>query len=186
MKKNNRSLLIMSLIGLGISVSGCSSNPELSGQIQDEAPVVDVTSGSSDDSNAFSKYPKVGDEPSGLEDERSADSLLQKRLVYFDYDKSAVSEDYLAIIEAHADFLVRNPNKSLILSGNTDERGSNEYNLSLGQRRADSVRDIMLANGVSESQLETLIFGEEYPITLGQTEATWAENRRVEIQYSDE
>ena len=92
----------------------------------------------------------------------------------------------MAILEAHADFLVRSPNKSLALEGNTDDRGSNEYNLSLGQRRADAVRDVMLANGVSEAQIETLSFGEEAPVALGQTEAAWAENRRVEIRYHDE
>lgn len=180
-------IFIICLAGVGVGISGCASSPEMSGKIKDEVEIADSSSSDSDSSGGVSSsYPRVADDQEAISDERVSDSLLKKRLVYFDYDKSAVSEDYLAILEAHADFLVRSPNKSLALEGNTDDRGSNEYNLSLGQRRADAVRDVMLANGVSEAQIETLSFGEESPVALGQTEAAWAENRRVEIRYHDE
>ena len=156
------------------------------GKNKDEVEIADSSSSDSDSSGGVSSsYPQVAADQEAISDERVSDSLL-KNDWFIDYDKSAVSEDYLAILEAHADFLVRSPNKSLALEGNTDDRGSNEYNLSLGQRRADAVRDVMLANGVSEAQIETLSFGEEAPVALGQTEAAWAENRRVEIRYHDE
>ena len=179
-------IFIICLAGVAVGISGCATSPELSGKIKDEVEVVDSSVSDSDTSGGVSSYPQVADDQEAISDERVSDSLLKKRLIYFDYDKSAVSEEYLAIIESHADFLVRNPNRSLALEGNTDDRGSNEYNLSLGQRRADAVLDVMLANGVSEAQIETLSFGEESPVALGQTEAAWAENRRVEIRYHDE
>ncbi|WOV91790.1 MAG: hypothetical protein R1F54_03900 [Candidatus Zeuxoniibacter abyssi] len=126
-------IFIICLAGVGVGISGCASSPEMSGKIKDEVEIADFSSSDSDSSGGVSSsYPQVAADQEAISDERVSDSLLKKRLVYFDYDKSAVSEDYLAILEAHADFLVRSPNKSLALEGNTDDRGSNEYNLSLG------------------------------------------------------
>lgn len=167
-----------------LAVSGCAQKPQLSGKIIDE----DASSSSGLAAGSAASAGEVGfAKPSGeISDERNADGLLQKRSVYFELDKSAVSGDHLSMLEAHAEFLLRNPGKGVLLEGNADNRGSNEYNLALGQRRADAVRDIMFSNGVSENQLESLSFGEEKPRALGNTEAAWAENRRVDIRYRDE
>ena len=121
-----------------------------------------------------------------VDDDRQADSLLDQRLVFFDFDSSLVRSEFLPVLSAHADFLVRNPGLGVILEGHADNRGSNEYNLALGQRRANAIRDILLSSGVSLGQMETLSFGEEEPRAFGNNEEAWAENRRVEIRYNDE
>ena len=136
--------------------------------------------------------PKVVERPrvhAEVADESSASSLgglLGQRLIFFDYDKSAVKADDLGVLNAHADFLIINRGKTVVLEGHADERGSNEYNLALGLRRAEAVREIMVASGVYADQIETVSFGEERPLALGSDEEAWAENRRVRIVYSDE
>lgn len=114
------------------------------------------------------------------------DSLLSKRLIHFDFDSAVIREEYLSIIEAHAAYLKSQPSARVILQGHTDERGSREYNLALGQRRAESVQRSMVLLGVPEAQIEAVSFGEEKPIAEGQNEAAWAQNRRVEIHYHGE
>ena len=124
-----------------------------------------------------------------MADESSAEKmggLLSNRLVFFEYDKSAVMAEDLATINAHADFLIINRGKIAVLEGHADERGSNEYNLALGLRRAEAVREIMVASGVYADQIETISYGEERPRSLGSDESAWLENRRVRIVYSDE
>ena len=126
-------------------------------------------------------------EPEAIDDDRKdPNSLLSERLVYFEFDKSAVLSEHLPILTAHADFLVLNRDKAIILQGHADERGSNEYNLALGQRRSDSVRDVLLSMGVFDSQIEGVSFGEEDPLVGGHSESAWRQNRRVEVVYTDE
>ncbi len=174
----------LALVAAALAFSGCAQKPQLSGKIVDEEP---AESGAVSSGSAASAGDVGFVKPAGaVADERNAEGLLQRRAVYFEYDKSLVGGEYLSMIEAHADFLLRHPDKGALLEGHADNRGSNEYNLALGQRRADAVRDIMLSRGVSESQLESLSFGEERPRALGNTEASWAENRRVDIRYRDE
>lgn len=108
---------------------------------------------------------------------------LSKRVIYFDYDKSEVKDDYRPIIQAHAQFLAANPRARITLEGHTDERGSREYNIALGERRAESVRRLMLFMGASDSQIQTVSYGEERPVATGHDEAAWQQNRRVEIIY---
>lgn len=112
--------------------------------------------------------------------------LTEDRLVFFDFDKYAVKDEFLPVIQAHVEYMVANRNARVILQGHADERGSTEYNLALGQRRADAVREVMESGGVFPDQLEAVSYGEERPRALGSNEAAWAENRRVEIVYSNE
>ncbi len=112
--------------------------------------------------------------------------ILDERHVFFEFDKSLVRVEYLPVVNAHTDFLVVNRNKTIILEGHADERGSNEYNLALGLRRSQAVNEIMVAGGVFADQIEMISYGEERPRALGSNEAAWAENRRVRIVYSDE
>jgi peptidoglycan-associated lipoprotein len=111
-------------------------------------------------------------------------SLLSKRVVYFDFDSSSIREDSRAIIEAHARYLASKPGASVVLEGHADERGTREYNIALGERRANSVRQLMVLNGVASGQIQTVSYGEERPVATGHSETAWNLNRRVEIVYA--
>jgi len=110
--------------------------------------------------------------------------LLSKKVVYFDYDSSSIHSEDRAIIQAHANYLSQHPGTKVTLEGHTDERGTREYNIGLGERRANAVKQMMLLMGVSSSQISTVSYGEERPAALGHDESAWHLNRRVEIVYS--
>jgi peptidoglycan-associated lipoprotein len=113
-------------------------------------------------------------------------SPLSKRSIYFDYDSFVVKDDYRPVLEAHAGYLLAKKDAHVILQGNTDERGSREYNLALGQKRAEAVRKALAVIGVPDAQIEAVSFGEEKPRAEGDSEAAYAENRRVDVVYTDE
>ena len=115
----------------------------------------------------------------------SHDAFLKSatRLVYFDYDSYVIRSEFQPVVEAHAKFLKANPTRKIALEGHTDERGGREYNLALGQKRAEAVRRALSVLGVSESQMEAVSFGKEKPAALGNSEEAMAQNRRVEISY---
>jgi peptidoglycan-associated lipoprotein len=106
-----------------------------------------------------------------------------KRIIYFDYDQSDVKTDDYAVLQEHAAYLSEHPNISVRLEGHADERGSREYNLALGEQRAESTQDIFITLGIFENQLETLSYGEEQPIVIGNNDDFWWQNRRVELVY---
>ena len=110
-------------------------------------------------------------------------SLLAKRTIYFDFDESVILDQDRPILEAHAEYLSQNPGAAVTLEGHTDERGTREYNLALGERRAVATRQFMSLLGASGQQVKTLSYGEERPAALGHNEEAWAQNRRVEIIY---
>jgi peptidoglycan-associated lipoprotein len=109
--------------------------------------------------------------------------MLTKRVIYFDFDSSEIKGEGTDILAAHARYLASNQNARVRLEGHTDERGSREYNIGLGERRAQSVRQALLLQGASDGQLSTVSYGEERPAVAGHDEAAWAKNRRVEIVY---
>jgi peptidoglycan-associated lipoprotein len=110
-------------------------------------------------------------------------NILYKRSVYFDYDQYTVKEEYRALVEAHGKYLAANPDRKVTIQGNTDERGGSEYNLALGQKRAEAVRRAMALAGARDSQMEAVSFGKEKPKAAGSNEAAWTENRRADIAY---
>lgn len=110
--------------------------------------------------------------------------LLSQRVVYFEYDSSAVNDEDRAVIQAHANYLVQHPTIKATLEGHTDERGSREYNIGLGERRANAVKQMMSLMGVAEQQISTVSYGEERPAAMGHDESAWHLNRRVEIVYA--
>ncbi len=112
------------------------------------------------------------------------ESVLSQRIFYFDFDSSELSADQLAALETHARFLIANPNIGVVLEGHTDERGSREYNLALGERRAQTIERLLSLQGVQPEQLQVISFGEERPAALGHHEEAWRLNRRVELLYS--
>jgi peptidoglycan-associated lipoprotein len=110
-------------------------------------------------------------------------SVLAKRSVYFDLDKYDIKDEFKPVIEAHGKYLASHPNRKVIIQGNTDERGGSEYNLALGQKRAESVRRALAAAGAQDGQMEAVSFGKEKPKATGSNEAAWAENRRADLAY---
>ena len=171
-----KQLAIPALVAL--LIAGCSSSP--SGPEQGGAPVetrggnvATVTAGGVD-SRAL---------PRELTDPKS---ILSKRSIYFDYDKYDVRAEYKDLVTAHAKFLANNRQFKMLVQGNTDERGSREYNLALGQKRADSIKKMLTLLGAREDQVESVSLGEEKPKSEGQNEAAWAENRRGDMLYSGE
>jgi peptidoglycan-associated lipoprotein len=108
---------------------------------------------------------------------------LARKVIYFDFDKSEIKPEFADVIAAHARNLTNHPNFKMKLEGNTDERGTREYNIGLGERRAQAVRRALMLQGVAESQLTTVSFGAERPAVEGDDEAAWAQNRRVELVY---
>ena len=108
---------------------------------------------------------------------------LSQRIIYFDYDSSEIAAEYRSTVEAHAAFLAANPSLTVSLEGHADERGSREYNLALGERRAQSVKRQMVLLGAAAAQIRTTSYGEERPVVDGHDEGSWSQNRRVEIIY---
>ncbi|HKT99774.1 MAG TPA: peptidoglycan-associated lipoprotein Pal, partial [Paraburkholderia sp.] len=110
-------------------------------------------------------------------------SPLAKRSVYFDFDSYTVKDDYQSLLQAHAQYLKTHPQRHVLIQGNTDERGSSEYNLALGQKRAEAVRRVLALDGVGDSQMEAVSLGKEKPVALGHDEASWSQNRRADLVY---
>jgi peptidoglycan-associated lipoprotein len=113
-------------------------------------------------------------------------SPLSKRSIYFDYDSYVVKDEYKTLLDHHARFLALNGQYKMLIQGNADERGSREYNLALGQKRAEAVKKALLLLGAKEAQLESVSLGEEKPACADSTEACWAQNRRGDMLYSGE
>ena len=111
-------------------------------------------------------------------------ALEQKNVVYFEYDSAEIRQEYVPLVAAHAQYLVKYPTARVRLEGHTDERGSREYNIGLGERRAQAVRRALLVQGVAEAQITTVSYGEERPAVAGSDEAAFAQNRRVEFVYA--
>jgi peptidoglycan-associated lipoprotein len=183
MKKTVLSLLLLGLI------AGCSSVQ------QKPAPVVNsgMSQAERDAAAAKAAADKAAAEARALAEQRALaekanplndpNSPLAQRSVYFAFDSSLVEDSYRPMLQAHAGYLSGHQNTKITIQGNTDDRGSREYNLALGQRRADSVRKVLNVLGVSESQMEAVSFGAEKPKASGNDEAAWKENRRADIVY---
>lgn len=111
-------------------------------------------------------------------------SPLSRRTIYFDFDSFEIKATDRELIQAHARYLAQNPDQKVVLEGHTDERGTREYNIALGERRAKAVSQLLLLQGVAQSQIDMISFGEERPVAMGHDESAWSLNRRVEILYS--
>jgi peptidoglycan-associated lipoprotein len=157
-------------------LAGCSSTPSSS---EGGAEVSEQSTGADGSStSAASERGEWQGDP--LE---NPNSLLATRVIYFDFDQSTVRSEYLEVIQAHADYLAANPQVVVRLEGHADEKGTREYNLGLGENRANSVRSLMLAQGVADNQLVVVSYGEERPAAFENNEESWALNRRVELIY---
>jgi peptidoglycan-associated lipoprotein len=167
-------------------VAACASTPL---EEQPAAPVTDASAGAADakpgagaaDPRAVARVDAGSSK--GIDPLNDPASPLSKRSIYFDFDSFVVKPEFQGVVEAHGKFLVANPSRRVTIEGNADERGSREYNLALGQKRADAVKSRLRLLGVPESQMESVSFGEEKPRSTGNDEAAWAENRRADLNY---
>ena len=169
-----KQLIIPALLAL--LITGCSSTPdtnEANAPVESRNGIATVNAGGVDGRNL----------PAVLTDPKS---ILSKRNIYFDYDRYDVKPEYKDLVTAHAKFLSNNRQFRVLIQGNTDDRGSREYNLALGQKRADSVKKMLVLMGAREDQVEAVSLGEEKPRAEGANEAAWAENRRSDILYNGE
>ena len=173
-----RTLLVLSLAGL---LFGCSSE-----QVKEEEPVAveDLSSSANaSDDSSVQAYSTDDSSTSGFDSLDDPQSPLSIRIIYFEYNSNEISSEYRSAIEAHAAYLSQNPTTSITLEGHADERGSREYNLALGERRALAVKQQLTLLGASSSQIRLVSYGEERPAVDGHDESSWQQNRRVEILY---
>lgn len=163
---------------IAVFIAACSTS---SGSKKESAAVEDQ--GTSASSGSVQSYGTGKESSFGISSLDDPDSPLAKRIIYFEYDSSEVQPQYREVIEAHAKYLADNPDAVLSLEGHADERGSREYNLALGERRAQGVKNQMTVLGASPAQIRTVSYGEERPVAEGHDEASWSQNRRVELVY---
>jgi peptidoglycan-associated lipoprotein len=166
-------------------LAACSSTPT---KEQDGAAVED-RSGSTSAPPASSKGPTTTPmQPKAVTGDPLKDpsNVLSKRSIYFELDSNIVKEEFKPLVAAHARYLQQNRGQKMTVQGNADERGSREYNLALGQRRADAVKQMMTLLGAQGDQIETVSFGEEKPKSAGHDEASWSENRRADLAYPND
>lgn len=157
---------------------GCGSTEEK----KEEVTIEDqgMPAGESAETQTYGTEEDGRSKMSALDDPNSP---LATRIIYFDFDSSEVQAQYRPVVEAHAKYLAANPNVSITLEGHADERGSREYNLALGERRAESVKQQMTILGASSAQIRLVSYGEERPAVDGHDDYSWSQNRRVEILY---
>ena len=164
-----KSLFLASLLSLFLI--GCSSTP-----------IVDVSKPAGPSASNDSSDEKDLD----LASLRDPNNILSKRSIYFDYDKDVVKAEYKDLLAAHAKYVASHPKAKMTLTGNTDDRGSREYNVSLGQKRSVSVKKSMNLLGAQDAQIETVSFGEERADTNCKDDACYGKDRRVDISYEKE
>ena len=178
-------ILLPSIAALTLLLAACGSQPPA--PEQGPAGVESRTPGAIQvDSSPVTKVQPETFDPGSIAALTDPRSPLSKRSVYFDYDSYIVKDEFQTLLAAHGKFLAANPKMKILIQGNADERGSREYNLALGQKRADAVRKALTLLGAREDHLEAVSLGEEKPVCSEATEDCWARNRRGDLLYSGE
>ncbi|HWX03940.1 peptidoglycan-associated lipoprotein Pal [Collimonas sp.] len=163
------------VVASAILLAACSSPVKL----DDKAvPVVDSGANNGADARSVNTVDAGSADPLN-----QPGGILSKRSIYFDFDSYIVKDEFKSVVEAHAQYLNSHKNRKIIIQGNTDDRGGREYNLALGQKRAEAVRKALVLLGVSDTQVEAVSLGKEKPKATGSDEASYAENRRSDIVY---
>ncbi len=176
---------LLTLLLLAGFLTACGTTQE-SGQTPAEVEDRSMSGGpgGEGEDEGYSQTYGAGEEAGGRFSELDdPGSILSTRTIYFDYDSSEIREEYRDVVAAHAEYLAGHPDLTVSLEGHADERGSREYNLALGERRAQSVKQQMLLLGATSDQITVTSYGEERPAVEGTGEAVWSQNRRVEILY---
>lgn len=162
-------------------IAGCSSGVDLENvPVEDKAGTPLSTTDGNSGNSGQSSVAGVDLSQSGRD---AAGPVGMSRILYFDYDSYTIKADYQSLIDSHARFIKANPARKVMLEGHTDERGGREYNLALGQKRAEAVSRSLGLLGVPSAQLEAVSFGKEKPAVPGNNEDAYAQNRRVELSY---
>ena len=186
--------LILAVSGAA-ALAGCSSTPETVAPVETRtgtgAGTTTVTPDAGTSTSGVggtagasgSTMPGTSATGNPLKDPRSP---LSRREIFYDYDSFTVKDEYKPLLEAHAAYLKQNRNARIKVEGNTDERGSREYNLALGQKRSESVKRVLTLLGVADAQIETVSFGEEKPRDPASSEAAYSQNRRCDLAYAGE
>lgn len=171
----NTKLLAVSVLLSVATIAGCSSSGKKSSTDAAPPPSSGLdTSGSSGYDSPIGR-PITNTQPSGPD--------ISQKIVFFDFDSAEIKPEFQSVLANHAKYLTSNPNTRVRLEGHTDERGTREYNVGLGERRASAVSQALELRGVSPQQISVVSFGEERPVSLGHDESAWSQNRRVEIVY---
>lgn len=174
---------ILTSLLVAATLAGCSSGVKLNDVPVEDKSATAVAPGGPGGSTGGATQSRVAPVDANPATSSIAGPTNVSRLVFFDYDSYVIKPEAQPIIEAHARFLRTNGQRRVALEGHTDERGGREYNLALGQRRAEAVRRALGLLGVGDAQLEAVSFGKEKPAATGSDESAWSQNRRVEISY---
>ncbi|MDK2797977.1 MAG: peptidoglycan-associated lipoprotein [Tepidiphilus sp.] len=172
-----KKLLTPAVLCLGLILSACSSTgsvEEGTGKVEDRS------------AGAVKTVTPPSSRGQALAALRDPNSPLSKRSIYFDFDSYVVKPEFQSLVQTHGRFLAQNPDLKVLIQGNADERGSREYNLALGQKRAEAVKNALVTFGAREDQVEAVSLGEEKPVCTEKTEECYAQNRRADILYSGE
>jgi len=173
-------VLAIAVLSLGLAACQKPTKPDEAGTASGDTGAAASSSGLGGDASAAGGTTGAALTPQ----QQALADLQQKSVVYFEYDSSEIRPEYVPVVAAHASYLVKYPTARVRLEGHTDERGSREYNIGLGERRAQTVRRALLVQGVAEAQITTVSYGEERPAVEGSDEAAYAQNRRVELVYA--
>ena len=176
-----RRLMNFSLVLLlGVFLAGCAASKKKgAAEVEDSSVNVQAdatSSGLASDGTSSGEALASADSEPIIEDDP-----LGKRVIYFEFDSNALTPEAQSIAEAHAEYLAGNPGMAVVLEGHADERGTREYNLALGERRANGIMNFLIVNGASRNQIETVSYGEERPADRASSDAAYQRNRRVEI-----
>jgi len=176
MKKLFGFLALVSLL------AGCASTPTTGNKagVEDRTATANTAQ---QGGTATPVAPKAEQQVSPLKDPKN---ILSKRSIFYDYDKYDVKDEYRPLLQAHANYLAQHPDTKMLIQGNCDERGSREYNIALGQKRADGVKKMLQLMGAKDSQIEAVSLGEEKPRCTEQTEECYSQNRRSDMLYPGE
>lgn len=187
----NRNIMNSKLLGsliLAIALSACKSTPMVDkpAAVEDKSPKAATTAPAAPAAESAADTAPVQEAVVSGNPLTDPNNILSKRSIYFDFDKDAVKEEYRPLVEAHAKYLAEHGNAKVILQGNADERGTREYNLSLGQRRSVAVKKSLNLLSAQDKQIETVSYGEEKATPNCKDEACHQTNRRVDIVYEGE
>ncbi|HUP31299.1 MAG TPA: peptidoglycan-associated lipoprotein Pal [Usitatibacter sp.] len=175
----------MYLVLAGLA-AGCASETRKDAPVADRSgPTTSQPSASMPPPSTSTQRPVTPESVAG-NPLRDPNNILSKRSVFFEYDCNAVKDEYRGMVQAHSRYLSDQRDSRVRIEGNCDERGSREYNLALGQRRAEAVKKVMTVLGVPDGRIETTSYGEEKPVATGHDEQSWAQNRRADIKYAGE
>jgi peptidoglycan-associated lipoprotein len=168
-------------LAIAVLAAACASK-----ETQTEAPITDKSTAAPSTSGSTGSTTRPSTASTMPSGNPLKEGTLAKRSVYFDFDSNVVKDEYRGLVQAHSRYIADHRSQHVRIEGNCDERGSREYNIALGQRRADAVKRMMLLDGATDQQIETVSFGKEKPRNGGHDEGAWAENRRDDFVYAGE